>query len=169
MNNDEVEVPYHEDGCATPEQLAAIKYANENGYPIEILVQVAKSIPQTVPDGSDTPGWKYGACRRVCKIGGYDPYAFVDGHAPKDADLSDIRYFGFYRQAVKNKYTGEIKGFASVVGTEFYEEVKPSQTIDMKGQQCIRPGWKREDVEAAAREAFVRLQKMCEEFYNRES
>ena len=49
----------------------------------------------------------------------------------------------------------------------FTREVEPGQTIEVKGE-VIRPGWNREDVEKAARESFLRLQELCEEFYNRE-
>ncbi len=169
MNTDARKVSFDDYGQATPEQIAAIKHADENGYPIEILVEVAKSIPQTVPNGSDKGGWGYGACRRTCTIGGYDITAFENGTAPKDVDLTDIKYFGFYRQAVKNKHTGEVKGFAVVVGANFAGEVEPGQTIEVKGEKVIRPGWNREDVEAAARESFIKLQELCEEFYNREA
>lgn len=165
-----IEDPFHvhDYSMATPEQRVAIKYANDNGYPIEILAEVAASIPQTVPNGSDKGGWGYGACRRICTIGGCTIGQFEDGSAPKDVDLTDIKYFGFYRQAVKNKHTGELKGFAAIVGSNtFTGEVEPGQEIEVKGE-VIRHGWNREDVEKAARESFLRLQELCEEFYNRE-
>jgi hypothetical protein len=163
-----IKVPFHDYSMATPEQMAAIKYAGENCYPIEILAEVAKSIPQTVPNGSDNGGWGHGACRIICTIGGCTIGDFENGTAPKDTDLSDIKYFGFYRQAVKNKHTGEVKGFASVVGRNtFAGEVEPGHELESKGE-FIRPGWKREGVERIARESFLKLQEMCEEFYNRE-
>ena len=166
----ESSIPVEEDfGLATPEQRAAIKFGADNIFPIEILSEVAASIPPSAPNGSEKPGWVHGACRRVWTIGGYDVWAIENGTAPKDIDLSDIQYVGFYRQAVKNKYTGEVKGFATTVPLTFAGEVTPGQTIELKKEgQPIRPGWKREEVESMARESFLKLQEMCEEFYNRE-
>ena len=169
MSTNTLEIPFHGFNCSTSEQIAAIKYAEGNDFPIDILAEIPKSILQTVPNGSDKPAWCYGAYRKTCTIGGYAISSFEQGIVPKDVNLSDIRYFGFYRQAVKNKYTGETKGFAVAVGADFAGEVEPGQCIKVKEGNVIRPGWHREDIESAAREAFLKLQEMCEEFYNREA
>ena len=44
-------------------------------------------------------------------------------------------------------------------------DVIPGQTIEIKGDG-ISVEWDREDVEEKARESFLKLQEMCEEFYN---
>jgi hypothetical protein len=150
-----------------PEEREAVERAKKNAPPIEIFVEVAKSIHQTIPDVDDRPGWKHGATRMVTRIGGVNAYEIEDGLAPSDLDLSNIDYTVFYRQAVKNKHTGEIKYFATWVPFESAIEVHPGQSIEIKGDG-IPIGWDREELEAMARESFLKLQEMCEEFYNRE-
>lgn len=139
----------------TSEQEAAIKYAEENIFPIEILSEVAKSIPQKVPNGTNKKSWGYGSCRIIYMIGGHQVKAIEDGTAPSDIDLSDIKYIGWYRQCVRNRNTGVSTAFVSLVG-------------NMKENlgKVIRPGWKREEVESEARKSFLDLQKMCKEYYD---
>ena len=151
----------------TPEEQQAVESAKKNAPPIEIFVEVAKSIAQTIPDVDDMPGWEHGATRMITRIGGVDAYTIEDGMAPDDIDLSKIEYTAFYRQAVRNKHTGEIKHFATWVPFGSVVEVQPGQSIKTS-MDGISVGWKREDVEKAARESFLKLQEMCDEFYNQE-
>jgi hypothetical protein len=151
----------------TPEQRDAVERARKNAPPIEIFVEIAKSIHQTIPNVDDRPGWRHGATRMITRIGGVNAYEIEDGLAPSDLNLSKIDYIVFYRQAVKNKHTGEVKYFATWVPFGSVSEVHHGQTIEIKGDG-ISIEWDREDVEEKARESFLKLQEMCEEFYNRE-
>jgi hypothetical protein len=151
----------------TPEQCEAIKRMKENFPPEEIFKEVAASILQTVPDANTKDLWRHGSCRIVGRIGGYDIWNFENGFAPSDADLSKIDYVAFYRQAVQNKNTREVKGFVATVPLSFSGEVEPGKTLTVK--ETIPFDWKREDVEAMARESFLKLQELCEEYYNREA
>jgi hypothetical protein len=161
-----ITVPTHNYDCATPEQLAAVKLAEDDQFPIELLANVAKSIPQVVPNGSDKGGWGYGACRRTIMIGGHSWSEFENGTVPKDVDLTDIRHVPFYRQAVKNKYTGEVKGFFVTVPYTHGGEVEPGQSVSVE-RAGFPIGTSHEDITRMATESFLKLQEMCEEFYNR--
>lgn len=137
-----------------------------NNAPLgEILRAVAASIPSTVPE-SEKDDWKHGAMHVSGRINGWDSWSIENMMAPNDLDLSDISYVGFYRQAVINKYTGEPEFFIAVVPLGFSGEVKPGQTVDI--QKSIPFEWKAEDVEAQARESFLKLQELVTEYYNRE-
>jgi hypothetical protein len=132
----------------------------------EILSAVAASIPSTVPE-VEKDGWKHGAMHVSGRINGWDSWSIENGMAPSNAlDLADITYVGFYRQAVINKYTGEPEFFVAVVPLGFSGEVKPGQTVEV--QKSIPFDWKTEDVEAMARESFLKLQELVVEYYNRE-
>ncbi len=150
-----------------PEVDAALKRMKENMPPAEIFKEVAASILQTVPDASEKNAWKHGSCRVIAWIGKYDDFSVEMDAVPDDADLSDINYAVFYRQAVRNKHTGEKKAFASWFPCGMTAEVKPGQTVILG--DGIHPGWKRDELEAMARESFLKLQEMVTEFYNREA
>lgn len=139
-----------------PEHIEAIISAHDGPINAYMLADVAKSIASQVniPGWTPTPGWGHGACRTIVKIGGYEIGSFEDKKVPSDADLSDLRYYGFYRQEVKNKHTGEIGHFAAVV------------PLEGDGFRC---DVKREEIEAAARESFLKLQELVEEFHNRKA
>src|ERR1700677_2133989 len=152
-------VPAHDFNCATPEQLEALKRAEKDDFPIELLVDVAKSIPQVVPNGSDKGGWGYGACRRTIMIGGHDWSQFENGTVPKDVDLTDIRHVPLYRQAVKNKHTGEVKGFFVTIPFTNGGEVTPGQTINVE-RAGFPIGTRHEEITRVATESFLTLQEM---------
>jgi hypothetical protein len=150
---------------ATPEQRAAIKFMEDHMPPLEIFKEVADSIPQTVPDAGKK-FWSHGSCRVVGMIGGCAPWNIECGLAPQDIDLTDIKYVGFYRQAVANKRTGELKAFCVTVPLDFSGEVVPGQTIPVNTR--INVEWDRDDLVSKARVAFLKLQEIVVEFYNAE-
>ncbi len=147
----------------------AIKMMNEHAPLAEMFREVAASIPQQVPDAVNVPGWNYGSCRVVGRIGGFDHYSIENGIAPSDLDLSKIDYVGFYRQAVMNKNTGEIKYFYATIPIGSIGSASLGGTFEIKEDAVIPFGWNREEVETMARESLVKLQEMCAEFYNLEA
>ena len=126
----------------------ALKQMEGHFPPVEIFAEVAASIPQVVPDVEVRSSWKHGSMRCIGRIGGYNSWAIESNMAPSDLDLSRIDYIAFYRQAVSNKHTGEVKFFGTSIPIPF--------------------DWNREDLEAMARESFLKLQELVTEFYNRE-
>ncbi len=112
------------------------------------LRDIALSIPSTVPpvEADNSNGWGHGTCRR--------------------SSLPDGRSVGFYRQAVRNKHTQEIKYFAVSIPLDFCGEIDPGQSINvtkgMSGLECL------EEIEVMARESFLKLQELVTEWHNRE-
>lgn len=155
------------ENLATPEQRIALRIMEEHMPPIEIFKEVAASIPKTVPDGTYNKLWNHGSCRIAGMIGGYDSYAFEVGTVPQDVDLSHIKYIAFYRQAVANKYTGEVKVFITTIPLGFYGEVVPGQAIKLAGE-TIGAEWDKDTVMSMAMTAFVKLQDMVIKFHNQE-
>ena len=75
------------------------------------LRDIALSIPSTVPpvEADNGNGWGHGTCRQ--------------------SSLPDGRSVGFYRQAVRNKRTQEIKYFAVSIPLDFCGEIR-TRTIN---------------------------------------
>jgi hypothetical protein len=154
------------DNSQTPLALA-ITRMNENAPQAEMFREVAASIPQSVPDVLEVKGWYYGSCRVIGRIGGFDHWSIENGMTSSDIDLSKIDYIAFYRQAVKNKHTGKLGFFVVTIPLSFNGEVQPGASVAAPSEG-IQIGWKREDVEAMARESLLKLQELVAEFYNRE-
>ena len=112
---------------------------------IQTLVKVSESFPKIVPklEGEQFNGWGHGACRRA-------------------------RGFGFYRQAVQNKHSGEVKYFFVSIPSLICGEVELGRTIELSGEG-IPENATNEEVETMARESFQKLQDMVVDFYNREA
>jgi hypothetical protein len=113
------------------------------------LRDVATAIPSTVPSAGTEDkfrGWDHGACRQ--------------------STLPDGRSVGFYRQAVRNKYTQQVKYFAVSIPLDFYGEIEPGQSLNItKGMLGIETA---EEIAEMARESFLKLQELVVEWHNRE-
>ncbi len=155
----------------TAEQKEAIDRACAKMHRIrEIFAKVASEIHQTVPDGTDKKGWKFGSFRILSKSGEYyiNEYGDVSEMnrvTPEldGVDLSKVGYIAIWRQAARNKRTQEVKGFAAWIPDCVVECVEPGQTIDVK--EYLSNDTKDEEIERLARESFMKLQDMVKEYY----
>jgi len=148
---------------ATPQQLAALKRMEENIPPLWIFETIAKEIPQQVPDASKHAHWMHGDIR---------VFGMIDGQFPLpnyklDLDLSKIGWMGFWRQAVRNRYTQKVSAFISTIPMFLATEIDPGQAFDVKDYVPI--GTSHEDIERIARESFLKLQELVVEYHNREA
>ena len=149
-----------------PQLIAAIERMNAHAPDAEFLREIALSIPPVVPE-VEKSGWNHGSCRVSGRIGGHSHWDIEQNFAPLDIDLSKIDYVAFYRQAVANKYTGDLKGFCVTIPLDFSGEVVEGQTIPVT--KSIPFEYTKEDLEAMARESFLKLQEMVQEWHNREA
>jgi hypothetical protein len=136
----------------------------DNKPPHWIFGKIAKEIHQEVPDGTDKPAWGHGSYKVIGNIDGYCEWQFEQGIVPSDIDLTNIRYVIFWRQAVPNKKTKEVKAFASWTGGGA-QSVVPGQTITVDDGKYITIGTSNEEIERLAKDALINLQKMVKKYY----
>lgn len=152
----------------TPEQIAAWERMRRFEEHVRgIYSEVAGEFPQTVPNGSDKKIWQHGAYRVCGRIGSFQEDYIDYPSFPSHVDLSDIKCFCVWRQGVCNKYTNEIKSFASW-GTSDADAkcVIPGQAVTVHEDVSIKMS--DEEIAQFARATFGKLQEMVVEFHNRE-
>jgi hypothetical protein len=139
----------------------------------EFCKKIVSQTPQTVPNDHYNNSWRYGDFRIHAKSGKYTIYQNgevyrwenVADSLDKEADLSNVNYILFWKQAVRNKYTQELKFFISKTPTSA-ESVNPGQTVTIN--ESLTNNSTDEEIEAWARVSFNTLQSMVIEHYNRE-
>lgn len=152
-------------GC-TPDQIEAIERMEQFRKRVSgIFGNVAKEFPRMAPDASDKSGWVHGAYRIAGGIGA----GYVDLMYPRfipSTDLSDIHCVGFWRQAVRNKHTQEIKYFASWTPSHA-AEVYPGREVTIK--EDVKIAMSDKEISDIARKSLAKLQELVVEFYNAEA
>jgi hypothetical protein len=165
---------------STPEQRAAIRRMHDNMPSHDIFKKVASETSQLVPlftkrDGTVKTSFQHGNSLMLGSIDGLPSYHYENGYTYDkegnrkeiiDPDLSNICYFGIYRQGVRNKYTNEAALFVATIPLEFAQEVNPGQTISF--EKRIPIGTPDAEIERMARESFLKLQELVVEYHNRE-
>jgi hypothetical protein len=128
----------------------------------EILFAASGSVSLSAPYAGVEDEWNHRSLRPACMIGGLGIEAFENDAVPENTDLTDARFVGFFKQSVKNKKTGEIKQFFATVPLDCCGEAIPGLSFHVtKG---IPLDWKREEVEAMAKESFLKLQQLAVEY-----
>ena len=137
----------------------------------DIYRAVGKEFPQIVPDAHDENTWKHGDYKIKGRIGWYGgdnfsiPYPYTP---PSIMSRLDVSAFCFWRQLVRNKNTGELKHFASWgTADDCAKPVVPGQMVTIG--EDVNPGMSNKEIAEFSRKSFLKLQEMCEEFYNREA
>lgn len=134
-----------------------------------IYRDVASEFPQKIPDGTDKTIWRHGDYRITGRVGHRsDADCSYPGAPYPTTRLSDITCFCFWRQAVRNKHTEELKFFASwgTIDTDT-KSVIPGQSVTVHDD--LKISMSDNEIAQFARKSFLKLQEMCEEFYNREA
>lgn len=144
----------------------AYKRAKEKEPPLTFFKSIADSIPSQVPE-FDKRGWNHGSCRIVTRIDGHDLWSVENGFGSTSLNLDKFDYVVCFRQAVKNKHTGEAKGFCATVPLGFCGEVTNGQTINvpLSIPADYDPAW----LEDEARKSFLKLQELVVEWHNKEA
>jgi hypothetical protein len=153
----------------SPEMIEAFELMRDNLPRIRsIFEKVAKEHPYNpVPDeGIFT--WGYGDLKISGRVGQYDECDYENGRArwfSRVPPSNTIWYGCMWRQAVRNKYTGELKYFISL--TSQAKSVVPGQEVTVSNP--ITLDMNSEEIEKIARESFLRLQELAVEYHNREA
>ena len=96
-----------------------------------IYLLVRNEFPQVVPDATPKKSWRHGSHRAVGRIAWWSRDLSYAYSIPSGKNLSRISCACLWRQAVRNRWTGEVQGFCSWGGIlpEDTQPVTPGQAV----------------------------------------
>ncbi len=109
--------------------------------------------------------WRYGDFKIEGRVGIFKDSDYESGRVYSYGSIPPVRninYLTMWRQAVRNKFTGELKYLVGIPNGA--KEVVPGQDVTI---YPVNLNMTSDEIETVARESFAKLQELVIEYYNR--